>query len=187
VENQEAATSAESGRRLRLTTWDMVRSLAVVLALVAAVLIVTWRPQPEPIKIVDPAGMFAVASQQAPFEVLVADLPGLRTTSVRWEPTEATGDEPAWHIGSLTPDAEYLQVAQALGGGADFIAEQTQDGVDAGQSIIDGRTWSRLESPNSRSLVLSGSDAVTIVSGTGDWAQLEQAVRSLTSQPRFGQ
>ena len=81
--------------RMRQTVGDMVRSMLVVLAFVAVLLLVTWRPQPDAVKPVDTTSAVTLATMQAdfPVEVAVGLSDGWRPTSARWEPTEKSDGE----------------------------------------------------------------------------------------------
>lgn len=174
--------------RMSRTVRDMVWSLAVVLVVVAAILLVTKRPAPDPIRVVDYAGALAMARAQADYPVLapVRLGPDWRATSARWEPTAATGSVPAWHLGMIAPDGSYVQVAQAetaAGGGDDreYVAEQTAGGQAAGTATIAGRTWDRREAadPAQRSLVSTADGVTVVVTGTAAWDTLEAFAGSL--------
>ena len=79
--------------RLRQSVGDMVRSLAVVLVVVAAILVVTWRPKPDAVKPVDPATAVTLVTMQKDFPPLIPqNLPsGWVLTSARFEPTAKSG------------------------------------------------------------------------------------------------
>lgn len=169
--------------RMRQTVGDMVRSLAVVLAFVAVILIITLRPQPDPVKRVEVAPVLAVARAQAGFPVLVA---GAGTsayvpTSVRWEPTAATKPDPVWHIGYVTPDEQYVAISQSATASERFIPEQTGKGAPLDPVVIDGTTWQRFESEQRRSLVRIEPKLTTVVAGTLDWAGLQSVAAGLSA------
>ena len=172
----EPVPSGRPNRRLGQTVGDMARSLAVVLAVVAVVLLITWRPQPDAIKVVDVEPFFALATDQASFEPLRVPpaLDGYQPTSVRWQATAESEGEPVWFVGYVTPGEGYLQISQSMAGGDDFIREQTANGVPEGQMEIDGVTWERFATDERRSLVRQ-SDATTVVSGTESWDDIATA------------
>lgn len=161
----------------------MVRSMLVVLVVVGLLLLVTWRPQPEAVKAVDYGPVLIRAQSEAEYPVLVpAGLgDGWRVTSARWEPTEESDPDPAWHLGYVTPDDQYLQVAQSATDRSSYVEEQTADGRPAGESDVDGTTWQRYESPDAqrRSLVTVVDGVTVVVSGTVDWDLLERVAGSL--------
>jgi hypothetical protein len=168
--------TGQPNRRLGQTVGDMARSLAVVLAVVGVVLLITWRPQPDAVKVVDVDPFFALASDQAAFEPLRVPpaLDGYRPTSVRWQATAESSGESVWFVGYVTPSDGYLQISQSLASTEDFLLEQTANGLAAGELEIDGVIWDRYESDGRRSLVRQ-SDVTTVVSGTESWDAIATA------------
>ncbi|MFM8154909.1 MAG: DUF4245 domain-containing protein [Actinomycetes bacterium] len=181
-----STTPQPTGRknaRMRQTVGDMVRSLVVVLAFVAIILVITLRPQPDPIKRVEVNPILTVARAQAGFPVYVA---GAGTseyvpTSVRWEPTEATAPDPVWHIGYVTPEEEYVEISESASASERFIPERTGKGAPLDPVVIDGVTWQRFESDQRRSLVRVEPSLTTVVAGTLDWAGLQSVAAGLSA------
>lgn len=173
--------TGRSNKRLRQTVFDMVLSLAVVFAVIALVLLVTRRPQPDPVRVVETAPVVALAGAQAEFPVL--EPTGLsaqwRPTSARWEPTEESGDEPVLHIGYVTPNDQYAQVSQVRESDDEYLSEQTTDGVMSGQVEIAGEPWETWTGDKRRSLVRVTPESTVVVSGTANWAELTMLAQSL--------
>ena len=176
-------------RGLRQNVGDMIRSMAVVLAVVGAILLVTWRPQPDPIREVSLEPLVSFASSQADFPVVVVDTEA-RATSVRWESTEGSDGELVWHVGYVTPDEQYLQLSQSRADSDTYIAEQTVEGVRLSDyaelpALVQGLTaegWVPLANGNvdvRRSLLRTNDGSTTILSGTGTWSDLGDAARRL--------
>jgi hypothetical protein len=166
---------------MRQTVGDMVRSMAVVLALVGLIMLVSWRPQPEAVKVVDVLPAVTLASMQATFPVAAPTglSDGWRPTSARWKPTAKSGSAPVLHIGFVTPADAYAQVTQSVTDTAGYVDEQTDGGLPMGQSTIAGTTWQRLEGIDRRSLLLRGDGVMTIVSGGASWDELTTLAASL--------
>jgi len=167
---------------LRKSARDMVLSMGVVLALVAVIVALSWRPAPDPIRVVDPAPVVAAAAATADFTVRspVGLSERWRPTSARWEPTAASGAVPVLHIGYVTPSDEYAQVSSARMDFAPYLAEQTGRGVAEGPAQIDGVTWVRMSGENGdRSLVLVEDGVTTVVFGSADWAELTELAGAL--------
>lgn len=181
-----STTPQPTGRpnaRMRQTVGDMVRSLAVVLAFVAVILLITLRPQPDAVKPVDITSILAVARAQAGFPVLIAGAgtSGYVPTSVRWEPTAATAPDPVWHIGYVTPDEQYVEISQSASESSTFIPDQTGKGAPLDPIVIDGTTWQRFESETRKSLVRVEPALTTVVAGTLDWAGLQSVAAGLSA------
>ena len=178
-------------RGLRQNVGDMIRSMAVVLAVVGAILLVTWRPQPDPVREVSLEPLVTFASSQADFPVLVVQ-GDLQPTSVRWEPTEASDGEMVWHVGYVTSDDQYLQLSQSSADSDLYVAEQTLDGVPLADATnvptlvqqLTSEGWVPLETTAvepRRSLVRTSDGSTTILSGTGSWSELAVAAQELVS------
>lgn len=171
--------------RLGQTVADMARSLIVVLVVVGAILLVTWRPAPDPIRTVDPGPALTAARATADFEVLYpADLPeGWLITSARWDLPEAADPDPAWHLGLVDPQEKYVQLGQSATTNAAYILEQTNGG-----SPVDGGTgeWQRYETTTgpdeerTRSMVSVQAGVTIVVGGTADWGVLEEFAARLS-------
>ena len=162
---------------------DMVRSMAVVLALVGVIVLVSTRPHPDAVKVVETAPVVAMAAAQAEFPVVAPqNLPdGWRATSARWEPTERSADAPVLHLGYVTPSEQYAQVSQSTATSPRYLAEQTGDGVSTGSKDIAGTVWNTWENGDRRSLVRAVGADETIVSGTAPWEEL--AILAASLQP----
>lgn len=176
-------------RGLRQNVGDMLRSMAVVLAVVGAILLVTWRPQPDPIREVSLEPLVSFASNQAEFPVFVVDTEA-QPTSVRWESTEGSEGEMVWHVGYVTSEEQYLQLSQSLADSETYIAEQTVEGIrladytelPATVQELTAEGWVPFQNSNidaRLSLVRTNDGSTTIVSGTGTWSDLGEAARNL--------
>lgn len=183
---EQAAGVQPTGRpnaRMRQTIGDMVRSMAVVLAVVAVIVLFTLRPHPDPVKVVPTAPVVAVAAAAGAFPVSEpTNLPdGWRATSARWEPTQASGDAPVLHLGYVTPSEQYAQVTQSTASSDRYLAEQTDKALATGSKDIAGTVWQTYERKARRSLVHSSGGVQTIVSGSAPWEEL--AILAASLQP----
>jgi hypothetical protein len=181
VTTPDVQPTGRPNARLRQTAVDMVRSMAVVLVVVFAIVLLAWRPEPEAVKVVETAPAVALAARDAQFPIVApAGLaPGWRATSVRWEPTEESESEPVLHIGYVTPADQYAQVSVAPVVAESYLDEQTADGAPTGTQAVGDATWERWESTKRRSLVLIDGSVATIVSGGAEWAELITLAESL--------
>lgn len=187
---QLSADPQPTGRstgQLRKTVADMIRSMAVVLAAVFVIVLLAWRPTPEAVTVIDPGPAIglAIASADFPVSVPTALAAGWRPTSARWEPTEDSLGVPVLHLGYVTPSDEYAQVSTGRVATEPFLDAQTSGGAPTGTREVAGVTWQTWESGDRRSLVLIDETAadgpvVTIVSGTGEWSEVEGLARSLS-------
>ncbi len=166
---------------MRQTVGDMIRSMAVVLGLVLVVVLLAWRPSPDPISLVDPSAAISRAVAGAEFTVVapVGLSDSWRVTSARWEPTDQSGDATVLHVGYVTPADDYAQVTQSTADSERYLDEQTASGTPAGEQAVGDDTWVRFESGDRRSLVRTDGSAVTIVSGSAEWAEITDLAAAL--------
>lgn len=92
-----------------------------------------------------------------------------RATSARFE---ADGDATVWFLGYVTPDDQYIAVAQTDGDAQNFIEEQTLDGSPDGEMTVDGQVWQRYTTTDQRSLVRSSDGSTVVVTGSVSYEQL---------------
>lgn len=159
---------------------DLILSLAVVGVFVAFLFAVVWRPSPDPVRTVDPMPALLTAREQADYSVYAPT--GLssewRATSARFE---ADGDATVWFLGYVTPEDQYIAVAQTDGDGADFVEEQTLDGTPDGEVTVDGAVWQRYSTPDQRSLVRSADGSTVVVTGSVSYEQLAEFAGRLSA------
>ncbi|MFM8239322.1 MAG: DUF4245 domain-containing protein [Actinomycetota bacterium] len=175
--------------RLFQTVRDMVISLAVVLGVIGVVLLLTLRPQPDPVRVVDPTPVVVQARAEADYPVLYpADLDaGWRPTSARWQVSELTSPEPAFHVGYVTPDGDYVQLGQSATLSEGYVESQTGAGQPVDSPVGSLGEWQRYEGADgTRSLVRIDGGVTTIVSGTAPWEVLMELTERLspTGLPR---
>lgn len=162
------------------TVANMMRSMAVIVAITMALFFVTGRPNsrtPESVDVASAAEHRAAEAGQ-PFSY-PEDLPeGWVATNARY--ASSTGGVMAWNAGYTTPDGEYVSVQQAAAPGEEWVRTQTNNGRAVGRvSTEDGREWVKRDRQGKvqRSLVHdpeSSSGLTTLVTGTGSWEQLEE-------------
>lgn len=174
----ELRPTGRPNARLRQTAGDMVRSLALVLGVVAVILLITWRPSPDPVKVVDPTPVVVQARVEAGYPVLYpAGLgPDWRPTSARWSVTEDSEPQPAWHVGFVTPAGAYAQVGQSATDDPDYVAQQVGVAEPAGE----WNGWVRYDAPGQRALVRVQDGVTIVVSGTAEWPEIEKAAAGLS-------
>jgi hypothetical protein len=174
----ELRPTGRPNARLRQTVRDMVLSLVVVLAAIGVIMLITWRPSPDPVRVVDPTPLLVQARIEATYSVLYpADLDAAwRPTSARWEITEASLPEPAWHVGFVTPEDAYAQFGQSASTAESYVASQVGDARPSGE----WEGWQRYESTDQRALVRVVDGVTIAVSGTAAWPSLEALAQRLS-------
>ena len=94
---------------LKKTVRDIALSMGVVAGIIFLVLAVSWRPQPDPVRSLDPTVTAQATTAAAPYPILlprVAD--GWRAKSARFEPTAESDELPVWFKGWVTPADQFV-------------------------------------------------------------------------------
>ena len=177
--------TGRSTGQLRKTVTDMVLSMAVVLAVVFVIVLLAWRPTPQVINVIDPSPAIAQATAQADFPLVtpIGLSDAWRPTSARWEPSPESGTDPVLHIGYVTPTDQYGQVSLSRSATERYLGEQTSGGRPIDTREVAGAVWQRWEADDRRSLVLIEDGVTTIVSGTGEWSEIEGLAATLQPVP----
>jgi hypothetical protein len=179
-----AKAPARGGRRGFETVGDMLRSLGVVLAAVAVILLITLRSHPAAVKVVDASEARQAARVEAKFS---AEEPaGLSTrwrlTSARFEPAIVSPiGADIWHLGWVTPLNRYAALEQS-DGPATLLVRTVLDGArrtGSGSGPFAG--WQRWSgSPSSwQAYVLPVGSSTLVIFGSASDAELAQLVSSL--------
>jgi hypothetical protein len=167
------------------TVGDAVRSLAVMLGAIAAVVVAftVMRPDPQPPAAVDYSAALELVRTEYEYPVLAPDpVPdGWRATSVDHS-SRPTGDR--WRLGFLTADDGFVGLEQSDGEIESYLADRLAEFTDDGTSQVAGTTWERRVGAGDRpdrALVRVDDDGwVTIVMGTEAYDVLESFAASLT-------
>ncbi len=159
-------------RQLPKTVRDMALSMGIVAGIIFLVLLLTWRPQPDPVRAVDPGPAAQTAQIVADFPLVLPRVPaGWQATSARFEPTEESDELPVWFTGWVGPGDQYVAVVQSENDTESFIEEQTLDGLPA-EDAPPTPGWQPLTGNDQRSLVRTAGGVTTIVTGTLPWPEL---------------
>lgn len=159
---------------LKKTVRDIALSMGVVAGIIFLVLAVSWRPQPDPVRTLDPAPVAESAAVAASYPILLPQVDeSWRATSARFEPTPESDQLPVWFNGWVTPADQYVAVVQSSNTTESFVEEQTIEGIPA-QDAPATPGWDAVISPRNdqRSLVRVADGATTIVTGSVSWPEL---------------
>ncbi len=146
---------------------NMVRSLIVILGLVAVLIAIVPRISSVDQPAVDAAsvvGYAVTSSKGVAFEAPVGLPTGWKATSARYEPS--TDGIVTWQGGWTTPSTDgYVSIRQAVKVSGKWITAATDDGVVQGAVQAGGRTWEKRYSAqhNQTSLVDEHPDGLTTV------------------------
>jgi hypothetical protein len=170
--------------RGRETAWDMVLSMAAVIATVGVIMLLAWRPQEEVKQLVDyeTAVSSAVIAQTWPISIPETVPMGYQATSARLEPESygETGDI-RWILGFQTQAGEYVSLWQSDGPIGRVVSVATNNANCGSSQSINGVTWQKCEidKPLTRAFVKTEGDLTSIVSGTAEWDELLRFAESL--------
>lgn len=160
----------------------VISTVLVVLAVLAWWAFVPRTNQPAQ-PVADVAGIAREIGLAKHWDPAVADgLPkGWAPVNVRL--VSASGQPDTWQAGYDAPGGKYARVLQTKNGSTSWVRAQTSATGTVGSLVVDGVTWSKAERSGGgeRSLIRSAplGGLSTIVTGTGDWAQLQQFAKSL--------
>ncbi len=160
------------------TVGDMVRSIALVLAAVAVILIISHRASPDPVRDVSITNPLILANISADYPILVPEgQEGYRLTSARWETTEPG----VWHLGYVTPETNYVQLEQSAAKDLGFVSDQLGGTTKTGTELIDGEEWTAYAGSGRSALVRTSDGVTTAVTGTAPMAELIAVADSLAT------
>ncbi|HEU4329502.1 MAG TPA: DUF4245 domain-containing protein [Lapillicoccus sp.] len=180
--------------RYSMGTWgNMVRSLVVILGMVAVLVAVVPRIESVKQPPVDATSVVTDAVRQSglPFEVPVGLPDGWYPTNARY--TASTDGLPTWSAGWTTPDDGYVAIRQTKNASPAWLQAATNGGKQTGTKELAGRTWSVFyDSANKRTSLVdapSGADTptslTTVVTAIATDAEVATFTTALApAQPR---
>jgi hypothetical protein len=157
------------------TVGNMVFALVICLAVVAFLIVVTWRPKHEQVNAVEYTAQLQDARKAAPWVRGPEPIPsGWTATSVEFR---APQQEPmTWHLGIVTNEKKYVGLEQSNVTTPKFLADRLGRTSDDGTTAVAGVTWQRkilLDRKGENALVLVASGTTTIVTGNAGYPPLE--------------
>jgi hypothetical protein len=163
------------------------RSMIISMVLVMLAALIWWAWVPRASNTAQPtadiAGIAREVGLSKHWDPAVAEgLPkGWQPVNVRLVSADKQPD--TWQAGYDAPGDDYARVVQTKDGAASWVHAQTSTSTPAGTVTVNGVRWSKLQRSDGgeRSLVRSEDlgGLTTIVTGTGDWAQLQEFAKSL--------
>ena len=172
---------------------NMIRSMVVILGMLAVLIAIVPRVQSIQQPPVDAASVVADAVRQSglPFEI-PAGLPS------GWSPTNAryaasTDGLPTWQAGWDTPKDGYVAIRQTKNASPAWLQAATSGGQQTGTAEVAGRTWTRFYDAEDKRTSLvwvpSGSETAsslaTVITAIADDDEVVTFTTALTpAQPR---
>ncbi|GAA2837421.1 DUF4245 domain-containing protein [Kribbella solani] len=157
------------------TVGNMVFALAICLAVVAFLVLVTWRPHKEEVKAIEYTAQLEDAKKVAAWVRGPEPMPsGWSATSVEFRTPQ---QEPiTWHLGVVTAARKYVGLEQSNVTTGKFLGDKLGRTSDDGTAAVNGVTWQRkilLDRKGETALVLVGAGTTTIVTGNAGYPDLE--------------
>jgi hypothetical protein len=172
--------------RADATLGSLAAALGILVVLLLAVVGVMRARQVEHIPSVDYGPDAAVVADQADYTAYAPE--GLPEG---WVPTSTrltTGDTVTWVLGFATPEDRHAEFAISDGDPEAFVDETTEGGTADGTAEAGGHTWDRYTSADAdrRALVRTDGDAVLVVAGGSDYAELAELAAALRPEDGAG-
>jgi hypothetical protein len=172
---RQAKIARAQSRNLRSLVWSLVACFGVI----AFLAFVTWRPHEEEVRAINYGPKLAQAREAAPYRVLAPEpMPtGWQATSA--DLTAPEGGPVSWHLGIVTADRGYVGLEQSNDAAGKFTADELGPTEPDSTSTLPGWQRHRLLERDERALVRTAAGVTTIVTGTTDYATLEQFAQTL--------
>ena len=175
------------------TYGNMIRSLLVVLGMVAVLVAIVPRVQSIQQPPVDAASVVADAVGQSglPFEAPVGLPDGWSPTNARY--AASTGGLPTWQAGWSTPKDGYVAIRQTKESSPAWLQAATSGGQQTGMRQLAGRTWTVFYDPaNKRTSLVdvpsgggTATSMTTVVTAVADDDEITTFTTALKpAQPR---
>ena len=167
-------------RRRRGGAADLVRSLVIVLAIVGLIIAISPQPSGDAMRAGDFDAAVQTARLSATYDVVVpGPLPeGWRTVSAQAEPHGATV---VWRVGLRGPDGGFVAIEQSPDGQGPLAREIAATAQPGEQTTLDGVTWQRFTTGETRALLRKLPDSHVLVRADLPWAAVELVAGGLHS------
>lgn len=159
---------------------DIIRSVAVIGAVVIALYGVGQLFSAKPEASVKPIDYAQVVSQARP----AATFPLLAPTQLPkgWRATSARFQENGWHLGVLTDTDDYIGLEQLKSAPKPVIDRFAADSKSAGTADVAGQSWDVRKGPDGRLTYVRDVDGLTTLLNTSaSRRELESYIASLSS------
>lgn len=160
--------AARRRRGLKRSAADMVRSMAVIVGIVAVIVLVVPRPSQTPQRSVDVAMVARGAALSLSFSPAVPQVPaGWTATSA--EVRNSADGITTWHVGYLTADGHYASIEQAAKVTPRWEEIMDSGGLPRDPQTIDGTTWEQRykDVRDVYALIHRGAGRTTMVTSKG--------------------
>lgn len=163
------------------------RSMIISMVLVMLAVLIWWAWVPRASNTAQPTADVAGIAREVGLSkhwdpAVAVGLPkGWQPVNVRLVSADKQPD--TWQAGYDAPGDSYARVVQTKDGATSWVQAQTSESTSAGSVSVNGVRWSKLQRSDGgeRSLVRSEDlgGLTTIVTGTGNWDELQEFAKSL--------
>lgn len=180
--------TAKQAKRANATVIGMLIATGITLAIVLVPVLLNPYQKMQP-RNVDVQAIASEAAGDAGYDPLAPDLPdGWTANYARWDSGVNSG-VPAWEVGYLTPDTEFIRLTQTNTGNPTWISQTTKDSLVAGERSAGGATWQLRDSAKGEAHLVTEVNGMTVVlSSEGDLSAVDTlAVAVLADLAAAGQ
>jgi hypothetical protein len=172
----ESDADVRRRRSLNTTSRDMVLSMAVIVGLVLAFLLLVPRPNQIPARTLDVAAAAQRSASDLGFRPSVPSGLPAGWTARAADVQRATDQLATWHLSYTTPSGGWAGVQQTAKATKDWEARQVTNGKEQGSRQLGRHSWIIRSRPDRGiiSLVLRQPPITTVVTGTATPAELDQ-------------
>lgn len=174
--------------RAKQTVRNLIYSLLVTVALVAAIILGVPRDDSNRIAQVEYSEIAAQASESLGAEALAPVIPQTWWSNAARLENEL--DVKTWYVGFVTEDNQFIGMSQAVESNPSWLALTLQGNWQEGEVVIEGRTWEIWPTLNPQSprgtkhyaMVHKYQDSAVVIYGTAEPEQFELLAKAIGAQ-----
>ncbi|MCC9194190.1 DUF4245 domain-containing protein [Arthrobacter sp. zg-Y916] len=165
--------TAKQAKRANANVIGMLIATGITLAIVLIPVLLNPYQKP-PVRDVDVQAIAGEAAGDAGYDPLAPGLPeGWTANYARWDSGVNSG-VPAWEVGYLTPDTEFIRLTQTAEANPTWISQTTRDSLVAGERTAGGAVWQLRDSANGEAHLVTEVEGMTVIlSSEADLASVD--------------
>lgn len=177
--------TTKQAKRANATVIGMLIATGITLAIVLLPVLLNPYQKPQ-VRDVDVQAIASEAAADAGYDPLAPELPdGWTANYARWDSGVNSG-VPAWEVGYLTPDWDFIRLTQTASANPTWVSQTTDDSVVAGERTVGGTTWQLRDGADGEAHLVTEVEGMTVVlSSDADLATVdllaEAALRDLAA------
>ena len=173
--------TTKQAKRANATVIGMLIATGITLAIVLVPVLLNPYQKPQP-RNVDVQAIASEAAGDAGYDPLAPELPdGWTANYARWDSGVNSG-VPAWEVGYLTPDTEFIRLTQTNTANPTWVSQTTKDSLVAGERTAGGAVWQLRDSANGEAHLVTEVNGMTVVlSSEADLATVDVLAEAVLS------